>query len=113
MSFMTGHSAFSPVRCKKKAGKIVVTHHLPSQYCNDPEFQGSSLNEAFCVEKTRFISESDIDCWIYGHSHRNKVDFDIDGTRMLTNQLGYVGYGEHRTFDREKVIHLSQIIDLE
>lgn len=53
------------------------------------------LNEAFCVELTPFIQESGADAWIYGHSHRNRKEFKIGATEMLTNQLGYVEMGEH------------------
>ncbi|MEM9833541.1 MAG: metallophosphoesterase [Bacteroidota bacterium] len=81
---------------KKK--QVVITHHLPSEHCNVEEFKGSSLNEAFCVDMTSFIETSGVDAWIYGHSHRNKPEFSIGKTRMLTNQLGYVQYGEHSAF---------------
>jgi len=75
----------------KEAGKkVVITHHLPSSKCNAAEFKNSVLNEAFCVDKTRLILNSEIDFWIYGHSHRNLDDFAIGGTKMITNQFGYV-----------------------
>ncbi len=79
--------------------QVVITHHLPSEHCNIEEFKGSSLNEAFCVDMTSFIETSGVDVWIYGHSHRNKPEFSIGKTRMLTNQLGYVQYGEHSSFE--------------
>ena len=79
--------------------QIVVTHHLPSEQCNDDEFKGSLLNEAFCVDLTSFIEQAPVDAWIYGHSHRNVAEFRLGGTRLLTNQLGYVHFGEHSQFD--------------
>ena len=91
----------------QKAGKkVVITHHLPSNLCNVEEFKNSTINEAFCVEKTNFILDHAIDYWIYGHSHRNKKDFQIGNTTMLTNQLGYVGWNEHHAFDREKIFEI-------
>ncbi len=90
----------------KEGKKVIVTHHLPSEECNVEEFKDSTLNNAFCVEKTRFILNNDIDYWIYGHSHRNKNDFKIGGTKMITNQLGYIGLDEHYLFDSEKVIEI-------
>ncbi|WP_044211511.1 metallophosphoesterase [Flammeovirga sp. OC4] len=90
----------------KPENKIVITHHLPSKECNHPDFYGSILNQAFCVDKTDFILENTIQYWIYGHSHRNMMDFQIGNTQMLTNQLGYVQLGEHQSFDLGKVIHL-------
>ena len=88
----------------KEGKKLVVTHHLPSNECNIDQFKGSVLNPAFCVEKTWFVAASDASAWIYGHSHRNVPDFEINGTRMLTNQLGYVGCREHLTFRRDEVV---------
>lgn len=77
---------------------LVVTHHLPSGLCNAPEFAGSPLNEAFCTELHDFIYSSGVAYWIYGHSHRNVGPVQINGTQLLTNQLGYVHMGEHRSF---------------
>ena len=86
--------------------KIVITHHLPSNLCNVDEFKNSSYNDAFCVDKTEFIKQSNIDYWIYGHSHRNMKNFEINGTKMITNQLGYVARGEQIGFERDKIIKL-------
>ncbi|MBA3900213.1 MAG: hypothetical protein H0X62_08405, partial [Bacteroidetes bacterium] len=44
------------------------------------------------------------DAWIYGHSHTNTPAFNIGKTQMLSNQLGYVDYGEHGEFDGERII---------
>lgn len=91
-----------------KAGKkLVVTHHLPSDQCNIEAYRGSPINPAFCVDYTDFISASDIDAWIYGHSHRNLPEFEIGGTRMLTNQLGYVMLREHNAFKGDKVVEVD------
>lgn len=86
--------------------KVVVSHHLPSNDCNIEEFKNSTLNPAFCVDKTDFIANSDIDFWIYGHSHRNLPDFEINGTKMLTNQLGYVGWHENYSFKKDKIFKI-------
>jgi hypothetical protein len=86
--------------------KVVVSHHLPSNECNIEEFKNSILNPAFCVEKTDFISDSEIDFWVYGHSHRNIPDFEINGTKLITNQLGYVGRQENYSFKRNKIFEI-------
>ncbi|QHT65616.1 hypothetical protein GXP67_02520 [Rhodocytophaga rosea] len=87
---------------EKRPGKtVVVSHHLPSEVCNVEEFKESPLNEAFCVNLHQLIEENQINYWLYGHSHRNKADFSIYDTRMITNQLGYVRYGEHNMFRRD------------
>ncbi|MBQ2513945.1 MAG: metallophosphoesterase [Bacteroidales bacterium] len=76
--------------------KIVLTHHVPTRLCTAPEFRESLINGAFSVELGVYIAGTDIDYWIYGHSHRN-IDAQIGNTYILSNQLGYVSYAEHRT----------------
>ena len=93
---------------KTEGKKVVITHHLPSIECNIEEFKGSVLNDAFCVDKTNFILNSEIDFWIYGHSHRNIKDFKIGNTQMITNQFGYVNMNEHKLFNYEKVIEINE-----
>lgn len=61
--------------------KIVVTHHVPSFQMQNPEFDGSLASGAFIVELEDFIRNSDIDYWIYGHSHYN-VDVQIGKTNQ-------------------------------
>ena len=79
----------STARCK-----IILTHHVPTGLCTAFEFQGSPINGAFTVELGKYIAESGIDYWIYGHSHRN-IEAQIGNTHILSNQLGYVAHGEH------------------
>lgn len=93
----------SAVANSKADKKIVVTHHVPSFQMQCPKFKDSRANAAFIVELEDFIMDSDIDYWIYGHSHYN-VDVQIGKTKCVSNQLGYVFHNEHATFDAEKVI---------
>lgn len=86
--------------------KIVITHHLPSNLCNIEEFKDSIYNDAFCVDKTEFIRQSNINYWIYGHSHRNMKDIEINGTKLVTNQLGYVAHRENFNFERDRIIEV-------
>ena len=88
--------------------KIVLTHHVPTMLCTAPEFCDSIINGAFTVELGNYIAESDIDYWIYGHSHRN-IEAQIGKTRILSNQLGYVSYSENRAngFDPKRCIILD------
>lgn len=78
---------------------VIATHHLPTAACNAPEFDGSALNEAFCVELYDFIFASRAAYWLFGHSHRNVGPVRVNETTLLSNQLGYVEWTEHRTFD--------------
>ena len=74
--------------------KIVLTHHVPTQLCTAEEFRDSDINGAFTVELGDYIADSGIDYWIYGHSHHN-IDTQIGKTKITSNQLDYVSYGEH------------------
>lgn len=79
---------------------VVVTHHLPSKLCNSTQHKNSPINEAFCVDLTDFITSSNINFWIYGHSHFNQKPLFVGNTILLTNQLGYVENNEHTSFKR-------------
>ena len=81
---------------------VVVTHHVPT-YKNYPEkYKDSIINEAFAVELFDLIESTAPDYWIYGHTHGNTPDFKIGKTRLLTNQLGYVKYGEQLGFSGDR-----------
>ena len=91
----------------KAKTKIVLTHHVPTQLCTAEEFRGSNINGAFTVELGDYIAVSGVDYWIYGHSHRN-IDTQIGKTKITSNQLGYISYGEQQTngFDSGKMIEI-------
>ena len=87
--------------------KVVVTHHVPSRLLVAPEFRGSSLESGFTVDLTDYIASSGIDLWVYGHSHRS-IETVIGKTRMVSNQVGYVSYGEHReNFKVDRFVELG------
>ncbi len=88
----------SEVQHNDKNKTVMVTHHVPT-FLNYPEkYKGDVINEAFATELFDFIETSNIDYWIYGHHHTNTPDFEIGKTRLLTNQLGYVKYGEQHLY---------------
>ena len=64
-------------------------------------------NGAFVTDLTEYIKHSDIDFWIFGHSHRTLCDL-ICHTQVLSNQLGYVARDEHLLgFDAGRYIHVE------
>ena len=73
---------------------VVVTHHLPTLEVVAPHRKGSVLNSAFATELGELIADSRIDAWIYGHSHTN-IDTEINGTKIVSNQMGYIFQDEH------------------
>lgn len=83
--------------------RIVVSHHLPSFLLMDSCYKESPLNGAFVCEMYDLIEASQIDYWIYGHSHRN-ISAQIGQCRCVSNQLGYVSHGEHADFRSDAVI---------
>ena len=83
------------VSASKAEHKVVVTHHVPSRLLVAPEYKNSSLESGFTVDLTEYIEGSGVDLWVYGHSHRS-IETVIGKTRMASNQIGYVAYGEHR-----------------
>lgn len=97
------HECFEFIRQSSKEmhkKTVVVSHHLPSNLCNSSEHKNSSINEAFCVDLTDFIESSNVNFWIYGHSHFNQKPLLVGNTILLTNQLGYVQNNEHKSFKR-------------
>ncbi|MCF0219675.1 MAG: metallophosphoesterase [Muribaculaceae bacterium] len=96
---------YAALQQSRGARKIVLTHHVPSFLMLAPEFKGSAANGAFTVELFEFIADSDIDYWIFGHSHRN-IEATIGRTRCVCNQLGYVHSGEHNSFSHSRVIEV-------
>jgi len=70
------------------------------------EFKGSRINGAFVAELYNFIYDKQINYWIYGHSHRNMPLIEINGTKMVCNQLAYVHYKKNLLFDRKAFFEL-------
>jgi len=87
------------VQTSKQSKKIVVSHHVPTFLCMADEFKNSRINGDFVAELHDFIFDSNINYWIYGHSHRNIPEININCTKMLCNQLGYIQCKEHLTFN--------------
>jgi Icc-related predicted phosphoesterase len=77
---------------------VVITHHLPSSLCDSHVHNASPIKEAFCVDLTDYIEESNANFWIYGHSHYNQKPLIVGKTILLTNQLGYIHLNEHDSF---------------
>jgi predicted phosphohydrolase len=85
---------------------VVVTHHVPTFMNYPKKHKGDILNEAFAVELFDLIEATSPNYWIYGHTHCNTPDFKIGKTKLLTNQLGYVKYDEHKLFSVDKHIKI-------
>ena len=89
------------LKMNKGQKNVVMTHHGPSKKINHPDYKGSLLNTGFIVEMDDYFYENDIDYWVYGHTHRN-VDAEINSTKVVTNQLGYLDNGEGKGYSDSK-----------
>lgn len=83
---------------------VVVTHHGPHPVCQHPAFPVSEMSAAFHSDLGGLIDDSDIDVWVYGHTHSN-LDEGIFDTRIISNQAGYPGESV-RGFDSGLTIEL-------
>lgn len=54
---------------ESQAEKIAVTHYVPNFAATAYCFCPSPLASEFSTEISNLISKTDIDYWIYGHSH--------------------------------------------
>lgn len=88
---------------------IVVTHHVPypSELLKGyPYPHDGLLNSAFHVDLRLLIEKYSIEYWISGHTHFNHDPLRINETTFLTNQLGYVSFGENFGFSGEKTLEI-------
>ena len=89
------------------AHKVVVTHHCPTLRPEFNGYPGGALNSAFQVDMDAFIENSDVDYWVYGHTHyAGGSGTKIGETMLLCNQLGYVFQNEHLDFDRKAIVEI-------
>ena len=90
----------------KADNSVVISHHLPT-FMNYPEkYKDSVLNQGFAVELFDLIESNGPDAWIYGHTHGNTSGFAIGKTQLLTNQMGYVKYDEHKSFNNSNTLNI-------
>lgn len=70
--------------------KVVVSHYLPSQQSIHPCYLNNPIqNYMFYTELGDYISYSNINLWIHGHTHCS-FDYMIFNTRIFCNPRGYL-----------------------
>ena len=93
--------------------KVVVTHHCPTTNKVFDNHPGSKISCGFMTDDESFIINHDAEYWIFGHTHFNSTGSTVNGglqignTLLLTNQLGYIGYGEDKGFNQAKTIEID------
>lgn len=93
--------------------KVVVTHHCPTLDERYTKYKESLLQTAFMADMEDFIHKhSDIEYWIFGHTHFNDIpkgdDAKIGNTRILCNQMGYIEWDEMAGFRQDAIIHFDE-----
>jgi len=87
---------------------VVITHHAPSilslrDHCRNSD--GSHLDAAY-ANRWESLMGGSLALWLHGHSHFS-VDYDLYGTRVISNPCGYPG--EATGFDADLLIDLDEL----
>jgi len=92
---------------KANGEKVVIfTHHAPSlKGTSDPQYDGSPNNSAFATNLERLMGDPVV-LWCFGHTHFSS-DQVINGTRVVSNQVGYIAMSEKSGFVPGKVVSVS------
>jgi len=88
---------------KEKEKVVIFTHHAPSmKRTSDPRYEGSPCNCAFATD-LELLMGGPVRLWCFGHTHFSSDQF-INGTRVVSNQVGYIVNGEKTGFTPGKVV---------
>jgi len=90
----------------KNEKNVVISHHIPTFLNYPEEHRQSNVNQGFATELHDLIYESSIDYWIYGHHHSHVPEFEINNTKLINNQLGYVKFNKNKLFKTDIVIEV-------
>jgi Icc-related predicted phosphoesterase len=95
---------------------VVVTHHAPSFRSVEAGTEDELITAAYASNLDDLVASSGACLWVHGHIHEAH-DYEIGGTRVLSNPRGYVekmGYGRHTWvraqdtgFDPELVVEVG------
>jgi predicted phosphodiesterase len=66
---------------------VVVTHHAPSLRSVNPRYRDHAATPAYATD-LEWLLDGRAALWIHGHTHVC-VDYEMGGTRVLSNQRGY------------------------
>ena len=67
---------------------VIVTHHGPSIKSSEPQYREDPLAAAFISDVEELMGGAKVPLWVHGHTHYC-VDYEIAGTRVMSNQRGY------------------------
>ena len=70
---------------------VVITHHAPTlRSLQDNPHAGTHLDAAFANRWEDLMCGDQVALWVHGHSH-TAVDYEVAGTRVVSNPRGYPG----------------------
>lgn len=83
---------------------VAITHHAPTlRSLQDNPHAGTDLDAAFANRWEDLMGGDKVALWVHGHSHI-AVDYDVAGTRVVSNPRGYPG--EETGFRSDLVIEV-------
>jgi len=63
------------------------------------------LTPAFASDLDELMGADRIDLWVHGHTH-DAFDYELNGTRVVCNPRGYVGYDRDNGFNADLVVDI-------
>ncbi len=89
-------------------GDVVISHHMPSYACVQPQWNGYATNRFFANNMDKYIIKYQPAAWLFGHTH-DYIDMKIDNTRAICNPFGYLGeYPANVKFNDKLVIEIGE-----
>lgn len=84
---------------------VVLTHHAPTWESVTEYFKNDIVTHAFVSDLSQTILEYEPDLWHHGHTHHH-FDYEVGGTRVVCNCLGYHPNQVQKDFNPDFVIEL-------
>jgi predicted phosphohydrolase len=67
---------------------VVITHHAPVTGGRPENPLMAAIGGAFASDLSELMEGERVRLWVFGHIHR-RVDSEVNGTRLVSNQRGY------------------------
>ena len=84
---------------------VVVTHHAPSLRSINPPYRDHPASPAYASD-LEWLLDGRVALWIHGHTHVC-LDYEVGGTRVLSNQRGYAEVDPVEDFDPACVVEVG------
>lgn len=88
-----------------KMPTVVVTHTGPSVRSQPPHYPLTLLAAAYLSDLECMMGRERVTLWVHGHTH-HCIDYTIAGTRVVSNQRGYLGVEPVKGFDSSFTVEI-------